>query len=733
MNKKYRKKSKFLFIKQTSMMECGTTSLAMIFRFYGLYNVKALLAQLGKVSTQGTNLYALSEIATQFGFESDGYKLDGFDHFEQITLPCIAHYQGNHFVVIYKLSKTHIWIADPSYGKEKLGLEDFKTKWNGIIMTMEPTPDVFQNPDVMDLVERYRERKKNLKRHFYYSLLKPFKAVIAEILVASLLLQLLGLALPFFAQGIIDKVLVYNDRKLLFAILIGLIIIFFSQVMLNYTRDLLLVKLKVRLELDFFSKFFNHFIHLTQTFFDMNKREDFIQRFQENLKIRRLMSPSILQAFVDLLFVFIYVVVLFFYNGALAGIALIFVVLFIGMIIRFTPVLNQMETKIFYENLKTMGSFLDTLLGIQTIKLLGIEKLKIWSWKNKYKKALNKVQSAEKMYIKLGTLLKAFYYLSHILVYWIGAYTAIEGKISIGQYVAFISIFTLAMNKLNNASSLWFMITELSVTFTRLNDVLIQDQEARDILNAHKQVEAETIEFKNVDFSYDAEVTKNVISNLSMKIKRGAHIGIVGRNGSGKSTLVKLLAGLYVDYQGHILIDGISLKDIYLPELRQKIYLFPQEIFLFDASIKENIQYGNLEANMEQIIEASKLADCHEFIKANYLGYNMRIGDNGINLSGGEKLKIGFARLFLANPEVIILDEASSALDVQTEKGIMNNLYTHFKDKTIITIAHRMNTLSTVDTIYVMDRGTIKEEGSHAKLMERKGLYHKYMQTYLDI
>ena len=291
----------------------------------------------------------------------------------------------------------------------------------------------------------------------------------------------------------------------------------------------------------------------------------------------------------------------------------------------------------------------------------------------------------------------------------------------------------MVMNSLNNTSGLWFMMTELSITYDRLNDVLIQELESNEILNSKKKLSQFNIYFNKVSFKYNEISNKKAINKLSLKIDKGERIGIIGRNGSGKSTLAKLLIGLYSNYEGQILVDNTPLRDIYLPELRAKIHLFPQEIYLFDASIKENIQYGNLNSNMEDIIRAAKLADIHDFISDNYLGYNLSIGENGVNLSGGEKLKIAFARLFLANPEIIILDEASSALDIETENTITQNLFNHFKGKTIITIAHRMNTLINSDIIYVMDNGSIIEKGNHTDLLNKEGMYYHFMKMYLDI
>ena len=267
------------------MTECGTTCLSMIFKYYGLYNVQTLLRDLGHVSREGTDLYTLSELAQLFGCNADGYELS-YESLSKLPFPAIAHYDGNHFVVILKVTDDHILLADPAYGKDKLTREEFEAKWNGVAMTVEPTLAVFKNPDVMELVEAQQEKEKNVLKNFYLSLLYPFKPVIAEILVASFILQILVLALPFFTQVILDQVLVHRDRRLLFAILVGMILIVLTQVMLIYVRNILLTQFKVRFELDFFSKFFQHLIRLKQSYFDAHKREDFIHRFQENLKIR---------------------------------------------------------------------------------------------------------------------------------------------------------------------------------------------------------------------------------------------------------------------------------------------------------------------------------------------------------------------------------------------------------------------------------------------------------------
>lgn len=714
------------------MMECGPACLAMIFKYYGYYNIQPFISKLAEVSTSGVNLYNLAEVAQQFGFQAEAYEM-GYEHLNQINLPCIAHYGGIHFIVIYKVSDTEVWIADPAYGKDKLSKEEFLKQWNGIVLTVEPGPDIFKNKDLEESVQDFLKTRQSLYSKFYKPVLQTLRGVIWQILIATGILQLLGLALPFFTQTIVDYVLVNQNKKLLMIILLGMVCTFLVQVLIMYARNILLVHLRVHFELHFFSNFFKHFISLYQGFYDRNKREDFMVRFQENITIRQLVNPTVIESVVDLLFVLLYVPILLLYNFKLGSIAFIFVLIYFLLTLIYTPVIRSLVYKVFYKNLETLGEFLDTLLGMQSVKLLAIENFKFWQWKNKFKRALNVVMDAERKSALLHSIQKSVYFMSQLAVFWIGAYMTFNQEITIGQYLAMTAIFLLILNSLNNLSLVWYNLTELSVSLNRLNDVLLQETENASILDKVNQFETFPLEINNLHFKYLQSQPEYVLNNISLKIKQGEHIGIAGRNGSGKTTLVRLLLNLYPHYEGQIKLGQHELRQLNPTVLRKKIFLFPQEIYVFNGSIRENIQYGNLNASMDEIIQAAKLADLHDFVSAQYLGYNYKIGDLGANLSGGQKLKIGFARLFLSDPDLIILDEASSMLDVEAEKRIMDHLKRHFKDKTIISIAHRMQTLKNADRILVIEKGEIAEEGPHEELMKKEqGIYANFMKTYID-
>ena len=635
------------------MMECGTTCLAMIFKYYGYYNIQPVLAELGEISTEGIDLYTISEIAEDFGFKTDAYQL-GFESLTDIGFPCVAHYEGNHFVVIYKVDINYVWIADPAFGKDKIEKAIFENKWNGIVLSIEPTKEIFSNKDLMEVVEESKQRHKSIFQRFYWSSLLPYKGVLFEILIATFVLQILGLAIPFFTQIIVDDVLVNQNRKLLFGILLGMLVIFTGQVLLFYVRNMLLAQFKVRFEFDFFSKFFSHFISLPQKYFDNHHREELIARFQENLNIREFTNPAILQNVIDLFFIIGYLPLLLIYNLQLGLISIGFSFLYMLITIIFTPKIRNLLNKIFYKDAAVLGKFMDTLLGINSVKLLGIEKLKFWKWQGEYKRNLNTVLTSTKAQIHLMSFQRSLHYIAQMVVYWLGAYKTFQGTLSLGQYLAFITIFTIILNALNNVSHLWLNLTQLSVTTARLNDVLVQQAEIAPLQNQFNLDTITQIRLEDVRFKYNRQQEKNILDGLNITIQKGEKIGLVGRNGAGKTTLVKLLVNLYPQYEGKIWVNQTEVRQIHPRILRKKIFLFPQDIYVFNGTFRENIACANPSAKMDDIISAAKLAELHDFVKSLYLGYNHKIGEGGSNLSGGQKLKIGFARLFLSNPDVII-------------------------------------------------------------------------------
>ncbi|MBN2441971.1 MAG: peptidase domain-containing ABC transporter [Spirochaetales bacterium] len=726
-----RKRLYFPYIPQRDSSECGTTCLSMIVNYYRGPNVQPLLRRLGKVNQSHTDLYTLHNLAIKFGFSPEGIKTD-YVNLSHCQLPCIAHYDDNHFIVITKATPKKVWITDPAYGKMIFKKEEFLKKWKGILLILTPQKNLFSDPEVQEFISLLAQQKKELKKQ-HLALLTPFKKLFGIIFILSFLLQALGLGLPFLNQIILDTIIIEKRLILLFAVLAGLWGISLLQIIISIVRNLLLTRFKIDFELKFFSRLFHHLIYLKQSYFDRHKREDFVNRFQENLRIRNILSPSFLQSFFDFIFVINFIIILFFYHVPLTLIALVFLCIISITTILSTPRLRSLQNIIFHKNESAMGSFLDTLLGINTIKLLNLETFKFREWKTRYSQALTEQAKSERAYIYLSVILSGANLMSRVLIIGYGAYLLFQNILTTGQYIAFISIFGYIMISVSSISSLWFSLLEMSVTYEKINDIFIQEQEKKKSGNTGELLHKPDIHFKHVSFHYPLYDNYPVLSDISLTIPFGTSMGIVGRNGSGKTTLLNLITKLYDQYDGTICINDKNLEDIYPGDIRHKIGIVPQKVHLFNGSVKENIICGESDAGEEEIIEAARKADIHDFIESLAFGYEQRIGSHGINLSAGQELKIAFARLFLKKPDIIILDEASSHLDVNTEKLILNNVYSHFYQKTIISVAHRMYTLKQMDFIIVLDMGKIIEHGSHDELMAKNGFYTGFIKTYVDV
>lgn len=723
---------RFPYVEQGAMMDCGPTCLAMIFKHYGVSNAKHILTKLSDISQEGSSLYTLMEVAENFGCKADGYELD-YPYLQKIQLPCIAHYEGQHFVVIYEATDTHVRIADPAFGKVRYSREEFQNKWSGVVLEVKPTEQFYQNDELTDAIEQQKTEKKTIFQQLYLPILRENKKVLGEIFLFSLLLELVALVLPLFTQTMLDNVLINQNKKLLIGILVGLMLVFVVQVVLTYTRSMLMVHYRFRFEMDFMTKFFGRMISLKQKYYDNRKREEFMARFNEGLGIRQFTNPVIIQQFLDVFFMLIYFPILFWFNGLLGGIALSCFVAYGLTTTYFIPIIKNLRSKVYHKNQASLGGFLDALLGIKTVKLLSLEKYKLVRWKHLHRESINSVMADEQRQILINSLQRFIFIFSQVAVFWVGAYEVFTGNLSIGQYMAFTSIFMTVMNAVNSVSALWMMVTQVSVSFEKINEIFLEEREETNYQQQSNSFSGNRIRLENVSFRYNQRSENYILRNLNCEIRKGERIGIVGRNGAGKSTFVKLLVNLYPEYEGKIWYDDQELRTIHPKVLRNHVYLFPQDTYVFNDTIKDNIRCANLTATTEQVVEAARLADLHPFVKSTHLGYNQMVGNFGSNLSGGQVLKIGFARLFITpDPDIIILDEASSALDVETERRILDNIYKKYAGKTIISIAHRLHTLKSVDRILVFDQGTIAEQGSHAELLAQGGIYHDFMKTYVE-
>jgi subfamily B ATP-binding cassette protein HlyB/CyaB len=720
----FRKRLRFPFIEQYDQMTCGTTCIMMIAKSYGKQFSSARLRELAHVDMSGASLAGLASAAEQLGFSTRGMKLD-YETLKSVALPCIVHWRGYHFVVVYKIDDKHVWVCDPALGHRKYRKENFLEGWKGVTLTLEPGVEF----------EKQEEDASSFRNFLQFVV--PYKTILFEIAAASLLVNLFGLATPIFTQNIVDKVLVHQNMSMLNLMLIGMLIVLVFRILTMIVRQYLIVHVGMKIDLRMLVQFYKHLLALPLSYFKVRKVGDFISRFNENVTIRNFFTETALSIILDAFLIVVYFLLMFYYNVKLTLLVLVFIPAFILLTVVFTPIFRRLNIDSFAARSESESHLIESLQGIETVKATNIEYPTRWKWENKFIKNLNvdfRLLKAELSFYSIGDFAGT---LCSTLVLWLGAQTVMKGGLSIGELMAFMALLGSVMTPLNRIMNVWDQIQETLVSVDRLNDVFAAKaefpeakDEARGMILRKPRGE---ISFENVYFRFGGEDDPYILSDISLKIAPGQRVAIVGRSGSGKTTLAKLIARFYDVTEGKVLVDGQDVKNLNLSNLRRLVGFVLQENFLFNGTIRENISLGDPEESLEKVIEAAKLANAHEFISNLGMGYDTRVGESGLQLSGGQKQRVAIARVLYAKPRIIIFDEATSSLDTESEQAIQKNLEEILKDKTAIIIAHRLSTVRNAGRIIVLDNGEIVEQGTHEELMEQKGLYHYLNYQQLNL
>ena len=709
------------YIEQQSSSDCGAACLAMISRYWGKTVSINYLRELIGIGRSGASLKNLAIAAENLGFQARPVRASLNRMMEQKN-PWIAHWQGDHFVVVYRVKGNKFLIADPAVGKLEYSRAEFLVCWTGFALLLHPTENLADAPT----------EKRSLTR--YFSLLWPYRSIGVTIIFASILIQVLGLISPLFTQIILDQVVVNQSQSTLNVLVVGMIIFGVLGIGLNSIRSYLLSYLSNRLDLTMISGFINHALNLPLKFFESRRVGDIITRVQENQKIQQFLIQNVLLSWLNFLTGFIYLGLMLYYNWKLTVLIVLLIPPIVILTLAATPLLRKISRARFNAAADQNSSLVEMMSGISTVKAVTAEKDLRWRWEELLTRQLNIQFKGQKLAINLGLLSGMINSIGGAALLWYGATLVINGELSIGQYVAFNMMKGHIISPVLALVALWDELQEVLISVERLNDVF--DAKLEKPYQENKLVLPQIrgdLELDNVTFRYDGDEEANVLQNISLKIKAGETIAIVGRSGSGKSTLVKLIQGLYCPVSGTISVDGHNIKHVSLPSLRSQMGIVPQDCFLFSGTILENISLYRPEFTLEQVIASAKLAEAHGFIQALPLGYNTKVGERGDNLSGGQRQRIAIARAFLGDPPILVLDEATSSLDTESESRFQENLARLSNQRTTLIIAHRLSTVRNADCIVVLDRGLIVEQGTHDELFAQKGLYYELAKQQLSL
>ncbi|HEP1825707.1 TPA: peptide cleavage/export ABC transporter [Streptococcus suis] len=705
------------FVPQIDARDCGVAALASIAKFYGSDYSLAHLRELAKTNKEGTTALGIVKAAKEMGFETRAIQADMslFD-MDDVPYPFIVHVNKEgklqHYYVVYHNKKDHLIIGDPdpTVKVTKMTKERFASEWTGVAIFLAPEPSYKPHKD-----------KKNGLMSFLPLIFRQ-RALIFYIVLASLLVTLINIGGSYYLQGILDEYIPNQMKSTLGIISIGLIITYILQQMMSFSRDYLLTVLSQRLSIDVILSYIRHIFELPMSFFATRRTGEVISRFTDANSIIDALASTILSLFLDVSILTIVGGVLLVQNTNLFLLSLISVPVYIIIIFAFMKPFEKMNNDVMQSNSMVSSAIIEDINGIETIKSLTSEESRYQKIDSEFVDYLDKSFKLSKYSILQTTLKQGAQLILNIVILWFGAQLVMNGQISVGQLITFNTLLSYFTNPLENIINLQTKLQSAKVANNRLNEVYLVESE---FSNSQTLTDSQflTGDIRFEDLSYKYGFGRDTLSDINLTIKQGDKVSLVGISGSGKTTLAKMIVNFFEPYNGRITINNNDLKLIDKKTLRQHINYLPQQAYIFSGSILENLTLGaNQLISQEDIIRACEIAEIRQDIEQMPMGYQTELSD-GAGLSGGQKQRIALARALLTKAPVLILDEATSGLDVLTEKKVIDNLMA-MADKTIIFVAHRLSISERTNQVIVLDQGKVIETGSHHELMTKQGFYH---------
>lgn len=726
-------KTLFPFYKQPDSKDCGPTCLRIIAKYYGKLISLQDIRDLSETTRIGSNLLKLSDAAEAIGLKSLGLKLN-YTKLKEAPLPLIIHWNKNHFVVVYKIKKDVVYISDPSYGLITYTKDEFISRWignnatedtkEGITLLLEVTPKFKQlNWEETD--------KKSFK--FLLQYLFKYKNLLLQLIIGLIVGSLLQLIFPFLTQSIVDVGIQNHDISFIYIVLIAQLMLFIGQTSVGVFRSWILLHLSTRINISLVSDFFIKLMKLPIAYFDTRMTGDIMQRISDHSRIERLLTGSTLSTLFSMVNLLIFGAVLMYYNISIFFIFAIGSIIYIFWILFFLKRRKALDYKRFSQMSQEQSTVIELINGMQEIKMNNAEKQKRWKWE--YVQARLFKVSMQNLTLEQtqGVGSSFINQVQNIFITFTSALLVIEGSITLGMMLSIQYIIGQLNTPISELVGFIQATQDAKISLERLGE--IHDKEDEESKKKHLITNikpGQNLEINNITFRYLGS-DENVIKGLKMSIPSNKVTAIVGASGSGKTTLMKILLKFYETSKGSIMYGEHFLNVLSHKAWRANCGVVMQEGYIFNDTIAYNIAIGRDIIDQERLIQATKIANIYEFIQSLPLGFNTKIGNEGIGISTGQKQRLFIARAVYKNPDILFFDEATSALDAKNERIIMQNLHNFFKNKTVIVIAHRLSTVKKADQIIVIDDGKVKESGKHSELLEKKGAYYSLVKNQLEL
>lgn len=728
---------KFPFFNQIDQKGCGPTCLRMVAKHYGKDYSLETLRRLGYMDRHGTSLGGLCNAAEGIGLRSTAAMATYEELLEEKPFPAIVHWRENHFVVLYKTDKKkRAYIADPAHGLIRLSGEEFIKSFestivegekNGTLIYFEPSPDFYTLEG--EEVHRYKRSFKELATYIY-----PYKRQMFQLLIAMLVGSLLQFIFPFLTQSIVDVGISTNNISFINLILTAQLMLFVGKATGQMIQSWIELHVGSRINISMISDFLLKVTRLPISFFDARMTGDMIQRVDDHQRIQTFLTSTVSNFLFSLFNLIIFGVILLWYSQLVFSVFLIGSIFYVAWILIFVKKRRNLDYRKFETHATEKTGLIQFLQGMQEIKLHNAERPNRWKWERiqakLYKIRVNGL--ALDQYQEMGS--SFVNEIKNILITFLAARAVIGGEITLGMMLSIQYIIGQLNTPISSVVTFIRSFQDAHLSLQRIEEVFdLEDEEQLDETKIEEIPLQKSLSIRNLGFQYAGPQSPMVLNNVSMEIPHGKTTAIVGASGSGKTTLMKLIMKFYSPTSGTIVLGNHALDQVKISVWRDQCGAVMQDGFIFSESIAGNISVADEVIDKEKLIYAAKIANIHDFIQSLPLAYNTQIGPNGIGLSGGQKQRILIARAVYKNPPYVFLDEATSSLDAENERIIIENLQHFFQGRTVLVIAHRLSTVKNADQIIVLDRGQIVECGHHTELTRNRGTYYSLVKNQLEL
>jgi ATP-binding cassette, subfamily B, bacterial len=724
----------FPHFSQLEYSDCGATCLKIILKYYNKSCSLDYLRDLCNTTRSGVTMSDLVVAAQKLHFETISVLCTTDWLIENAVLPCIVHWKQEHFVVLYKATKNYFYISDPAYGKIKLARRVFENWWKensekGIVLFLEPTESLKEiklpssgfGESFKRSLTYYREATQNQSR--------VFLGILLLVALGSLVMYVF----PMTMQMIIDKGVGPKNVSVLWYALAFQLALVFGQMLFGWLQGWLRVRLSMNVSVRMITKLILKVVKLPVRFFDIKVPTDIFQRIDDQKHIEHFISEQLVQTFFSVIITICLCLRLFSYNLLIGLVFTALSIVSVLWIFLFFRLRRQLDYTNFRLNSENHNLVNEIIYGMVEIKINNAQDKKVGQWQELQKR----IFSLKKKILNLGVYqsigVQLLTQIKNVVITFLCALWVVNGELTLGTMLSIGYITGLLANPIDSLANFSHAAQEAQLAFSRLDEIRSRDDEVKPGQKVLSAGPYKRVTFNNVSFKYEGSINQNVIDDLCITFPVGKVTAIVGNSGSGKTTLLKLLLCFYNPQQGSILLDDLDFKSLNPESWRQNCGIVLQDGFIFSGTIAENISIGEEHPNVERLWEAARIACIDEFISMLPMKFNTKIGNTGIGISGGQRQRILIARAVYKNPNFIFFDEATSSLDANNERKIMENLAVFFKGKTVVVIAHRLSTVKNADQIIVLDGGRVSETGTHETLTRVKGKYYELVRNQLEL